>query len=345
MDDKNFPSIDAAPPTPTPAIEPARNEILYGPNGLRAGWRALLFMLIVVSIVVLINVVGHYLTRKYGHSPVNPGQIATATLAPGLIAIGELTSLAVILVASLIMGRIERRKLAHYGLPLRTPFPKYFWEGLLWGFLSISGVLFVIFLFHGFRITGVDTHGSALALSTVEWTLAFLAVGFSEEFTFRGYMQFTLTTGIGYWPAALLMSALFAFAHTGNEGESVFGLIQVAAFGILACIALQRTGNLWWPIGFHAAWDWGQTFFYGVPDSGLNASHNFLHSEFHGPKWLTGGSTGPEASIFTLICLVIVSLLMLWKYRGVRYPDPEALGLSRRQGLVETKPHINFSAI
>jgi membrane protease YdiL (CAAX protease family) len=345
MDKKNFPSIDAAPPTPTPPIEPARNEILYGPNGLRAGWRALLFMLIVVSIVVLINVVGHYLTRKYGHSPVNPGQIATATLAPGLIAIGELTSLAVILVASLIMGRIERRKLAHYGLPLRTPFPKYFWEGLLWGFLSISGVLFVIFLFHGFRITGVDTHGSALALSTVEWTLAFLAVGFSEEFTFRGYMQFTLTTGIGYWPAALLMSALFAFAHTGNEGESVFGLIQVAAFGILACIALQRTGNLWWPIGFHAAWDWGQTFFYGVPDSGLNASHNFLHSEFHGPKWLTGGSTGPEASIFTLICLVIVSLLMLWKYRGVRYPDPEALGLSRRQGLVETKPHINFSAI
>jgi membrane protease YdiL (CAAX protease family) len=143
-------------------------------------------------------------------------------------------------------------------------------------------VLFVIFLFHGFRITGVDTHGSALALSTVEWTLAFLAVGFSEEFTFRGYMQFTLTTGIGFWPAALLMSALFAFAHTGNAGETIFGLTQVAAFGIFACIALQRTGNLWWPIGFHAAWDWGQTFFYGVPDSGLQATHNFLHSEFHG---------------------------------------------------------------
>jgi membrane protease YdiL (CAAX protease family) len=343
MDETNLAPIDAAPPTPTPPVEPARNEILYGPNGLRAGWRASIFMAIVVFIVILINVIGHYLTRKYGHSPVNPGHIDT--LAPGLIAIGELVSLAVILVASLIMGRIEHRKLAHYGLPLRTPFPKYFWEGLLWGFLSISGVLFVIFLFHGFRITGIDTHGSALALSTVEWTLAFLAVGFSEEFTFRGYMQFTLTTGIGFWPAALLMSALFAFAHTGNEGESIFGLIQVAAFGIFACIALQRTGNLWWPIGFHAAWDWGQTFFYGVPDSGMQATHNFLHSEFHGPKWLTGGSTGPEASIFTLICLVIVSLLILWKYREVRYPDPKALGLSPRQGLVETKSHINFSAI
>src|SRR5580704_4369674 len=331
MDETNLsPAADIASPyTPPPPAEPQRNAIFYGPHGLRAGWRILIFVAILAAIIRLINVIGHYLAHKYGHSPVNPGPI-TATLTPGLVAIAELTSLAVILVASLILGRIEHRKLAHYGLPLRTPFPKYFWEGLLWGFLSISSVLFVMFLFHGFRITGVDTHGSALAVSTVEWTLAFLAVGFSEEFTFRGYMQFTLTTGIGFWPAALLMSALFAYAHTGNSGETVFGLIQVAAFGIFACIALQRTGNLWWPIGFHAAWDWGQTFFYGVPDSGLNASHNFLHSEFHGPKWLTGGSTGPEASIFTLICLIIVSLLILWKYREVRYPDTEALGLRGR---------------
>jgi uncharacterized protein len=330
MDETNLPpGTDIAQPyIPPPPAEPERNALFYGPHGLRAGWRALIFLAIVVAIVFLINVIGHYLTRRYGHRPINPAAITTLT--PGLVAIGELTSLAVILVATLIMGRIEHRKLAHYGLPLRTPFPKYFWEGLFWGFLSISGVLFVISLFHGFRITGVDTHGSALALSAVQWTLAFLAVGFSEEFTFRGYVQFTLTTGIGFWPAAILMSALFAAAHISNSGESIFGLIQVAAFGIFACIALQRTGNLWWPIGFHAAWDWGQTFFYGVPDSGLNASHNFLHSEFHGPKWLTGGSTGPEASIFTLISLVIVSLLILRKYRAVRYPDPEALGLAGR---------------
>jgi hypothetical protein len=231
-----------------------------------------------------------------------------------------------ILLASWIMALIERRKLSQYGLPLRAPFPKKFWVGLLWGFLAISGVLFVMFLFHGVRITGVDTHGSALALSALEWALAFAAVGISEEFTFRGYLQFTLTTGIGFWPAALLMSALFAFAHTGNSGESLFGLIQVAAFGIFACIALRRTGNLWWPIGFHAAWDWGQTFFYGVPDSGLSASRNFLHAEFHGPNWLTGGSTGPEGSVLTLIALIVASLLVLRFYPEVRYPGPDALG-------------------
>jgi hypothetical protein len=89
MDDGNLlPAMDAPPPlTPTPPVEPERNEILYGPNGLRAGWRALLFMIIVVCIVALINVVGHYLTRKLGQTPAVPAQLTTLT--PGFIAAGE----------------------------------------------------------------------------------------------------------------------------------------------------------------------------------------------------------------------------------------------------------------
>jgi membrane protease YdiL (CAAX protease family) len=315
------PSMDTAPSS-MPA-EPSRNTVLIGPNGLRAGWRALIFLAMVASIIFLINLVGHYVARKGGHGP--GSRVEITILTPGLVALSALPILAVILTASLIMGRIERRKLAQYGLPWKRPFPKTFWVGLLWGFLAISAVLFVMFLFHGFRIRSVDTHGSVLALSTVEWTLAFLAVGFSEEFTYRGYLQFTLTTGTGFWPAALLTSILFALVHIGNSGESLFGLVQVAEFGLMACLALQRTGNLWWPIGFHAAWDWGQTFFYGVPDSGLKASHNFLHSEFRGPNWLTGGSTGPEASVLTLIALVIVSLLLIFRYGETRYPHPQEL--------------------
>ena len=332
MDEANIPPAmgsDAAQPlTAAPPPEPERNKILYGPNGLRAGWRILIFLLILGGIVGALTVVAHYAAILSGAPPNKPGQ--QAMLAPGIVAVGDTATFGLVLLVSWIMTLIERRKISHYGLPLRTPFPKNFWVGLLWGFLAISGVLFVMFLFHGFRITGIDTHSSVLGLSALEWAFAFVMVGLSEEFMFRGYMQFTLTTGIGFWPAALLMSALFAFAHTTNSGESLFGLIQVAAFGIFACIALRRTGNLWWPIGFHAAWDWGQTFFYGVPDSGLKASRNFLHAEFHGPKWLTGGSTGPEGSILTTIALVVASLLVMRVYREVRYPDPDGLGLRFR---------------
>jgi membrane protease YdiL (CAAX protease family) len=333
MDEPNTPppmGSDAPPLTPAPPPEPERNKILFGPNGLRAGWRLLIFALIVFCIVGGINLVGHYAARKLGQGQPPPNPSQGATLTPGLVLIGDIPGFGLILLVSWIMGRIERRRVSHYGLPSRPPFPKNFWTGLLWGFLSISGVLFVMFLFHGFRITGVDTHGSGLALWALEWGFAFAAVGLFEEFAFRGYLQFTLTTGIGFWPAALVTSALFAYVHKGNTGESPLGLFQVAAFGIFACIALQRTGNLWWPIGFHAAWDWGQTFFYGVPDSGQKASHNFLHTVFNGPTLLTGGSTGPEGSVLTTIALVVASLLVMRVYREVRYPDLDGLGLRFR---------------
>src|ERR1700735_324180 len=331
MDEANIPPAmgsEALSPLAALQPEPERNKILYGPNGLRAGWRILIFLLILGGIVGALVLTAHYAAILAGAPPNKPGK--QTTLAPGIVAVGDAATFGLLLLVSWIMTLIERRTVSHYGLPLRTPFPKNFWVGLLWGFLAISGVLFVMFLFHGVRITGIDTHGSALGLSALEWAFAFVMVGLSEEFMFRGYMQFTLTTGIGFWPAALVTSALFTYVHKGNPGESPLGLFQVAVFGIFACIALQRTGDLWGPIGFHAAWDWGQTFFYGVPDSGLKASHNFLHTAFYGKPWLTGGSTGPEGSVLTLVALIVASLLVIRQYREVRYPDPDALGLRFR---------------
>jgi membrane protease YdiL (CAAX protease family) len=315
-----------------PVQTPSKGSLIFhGPNGLRAGWRVLIFVLLVVALRFALNAGAHLATEKLGLSP--PSSAPITVLQPGAVAGRDALLFAIILIASAIMGRIEHRRLSHYGLPWEKPFPKNFWVGLLWGFLAMSGVLFVVFLLRGCRITGVDTHGAALGLAFLEWAGAFLLVGFFEEFTFRGYMQFTLTTGIGFWTAAILLSILFLLAHVGNSGESVFGVVQVAAFGIFLCIVLRRTGNLWWAIGFHAAWDWAETFFYGVPDSGVNASHNFLHSEFHGPNWLTGGSTGPEGSVLTLIALVILSLLVIRRYPQTRYPAPDALGLRKAPGL------------
>ena len=66
-------------------------------------------------------------------------------------------------------------------------------------------------------------------------------------------------------------------------------------------------------------WDWGQTFFYGVRDSGIAPYHNLLNSEFSGSHWITGGSVGPEASIFTPIVLVIVGIAFASRWRENRY--------------------------
>jgi membrane protease YdiL (CAAX protease family) len=309
------PSISelTAPQPPPPA-----SSVFRGANGIRAGWRALIFLAIVVGLVAVVNLVIFLILHFLFHRPPHPPQMASS-LSPTTALLSDGGILLFTALAALIMSRIERRKWEQYGLPLRLAFGGDFWVGIFIGFLAISVSLFAIFTLHGFHLTGVATHGTTLVMATAAWTGAFLIVGLGEEFAFRGYLQYTLTTGMGFWPAAIVLSLLFGLAHAGNPGESKFGLVSVVCFALLFCFILRRTGNLWWVVGFHAGWDWGQTFFYGVTDSGLAPYHNFLNSSFSGPTWLTGGSVGPEASIFTPIVLLIVGVAFSRVYRENRY--------------------------
>jgi membrane protease YdiL (CAAX protease family) len=308
-DPELIPPSSASQPAPPP---PPSNTIFRGLNGIRAGWRVLIFLGMVLALVLLLSL--GLLIASRG----NP-RVGVSQLTPFGTMLTEGGLLFVTVVPALIMARIERRKFGQYGLPLRSAFRGDFWIGTLAGFLAISGCLFGIFAFHGFHLTGLGIHGSTIPLATLAWAVAFILVGLGEEFSFRGYLQFTLTTGIGFWPSSILLSLLFGLAHSGNPGESKAGLLSVVLFGLLFCLFLRRTGNLWWAVGFHAGWDWGQTFFYGVPDSGILPDRNLFNCTFHGPAWLTGGSVGPEASIFTPVVLVIVAILFANKYRNNHY--------------------------
>jgi CAAX protease family protein len=299
-----------------------------GPNGIRAGWRALIFLAIVAGLIAVANLAVYIVLHFILHRP--PHMQMAASLSPAAAAISDGSIFVFTAVAALIMSRIEHRKWGVYGLPARYAFRSHFWTGTLIGFLAISASLLAIFVLHGFELTGIAIHGKTLVLAILAWSGAFVLVGLGEEFSFRGYLQYTLTTGMGFWPSAILLSALFGLAHAFNPGETKAGLLSVVCFALLFCFILRRTGNLWWVVGFHAGWDWGQTFFYGVPDSGLPAYHNLFNCAFQGPRWLTGGTVGPEASVFTPIVLLIVGVVFSRFYRENRYstaalePRPKA---------------------
>jgi membrane protease YdiL (CAAX protease family) len=162
--------------------------------------------------------------------------------------------------------------------------------------------------------------GSAVADAAV-WGLIFLIAGFFEESLFRGYVQFTLLRGIGFWWGAVIFSLIFGYMHLRNSGESPVGLASVVGAGLIFSLSLWYTGSLWWAVGFHAAWDWGQSYFYGTPDSGMLAQGHWLQSEPAGPVFWSGGTTGPEGSILVVAVLLISALVMaLWWGRRGRSP-------------------------
>jgi membrane protease YdiL (CAAX protease family) len=303
--------LPTEPPSGSPSA-PAWKAIFVGPNGIRAIWRVLMFGVAAVAFSYLLGAVVRFLF---------PGTTigGFTILTPRAIYFSHGTLFLLTSCAALIMAKIERRKYGDYGLPFKSAFGKDFWIGNMAGFVAISGALLGIFALHGFRVTGLAIHGNTILSATIAWCIAMVLVGLGEEFAYRGYLQFTLTTGMGFWPSAILLSALFGFSHGSNPGETKLGQLSVVIFGLLFCLFLRRTGNLWWAVGFHAGWDWGQTFFYGVRDSGIPAYHYLLDSSFTGPQWLTGGSVGPEASIFTPIALGIVAIVFSCVYRETRY--------------------------
>lgn len=294
-----LPEPSSSAPTPS-----GMRKIFMGPSGIRSGWRILLFFAFFAAIAfvtqeTLIHI--PYIARRL--PPQKPGQ--TQEITPGLGILGEGASFFCLLVAAFLMSLIEKKSFADYGLPGHGFLGKRFWQGIPYGFGLLSLLLVGIFAFHGFTLGSVTLGRDQALRYGFLYAIVFLLVGLFEEFSFRGYLQATLGSGIGFWPAAIVLSILFGGLHLRNSGEAIFGAAMAGTFGIIAAFSLARTGTIWFAIGMHASWDWAETYFYGVPDSGSLAKGHLFSASFHGANWLTGGTVGPEGSYFALLVLLI----------------------------------------
>lgn len=75
--------------------------------------------------------------------------------------------------------------------------------------------------------------------------------------------------------------------------------------------------------------DWGETYFYGVANSGNVPSGHFLNSISTGPPWLSGGTVGPEGSLLCTVLIVSVWLICAAWLREVKYPKAASILESR----------------
>ncbi len=292
---------------PAPRIDGVEDRIasaFAGPRGIRAGWRWLIFLAILFGCATVLVII----CTAIGLLNLRGGQATGAVFTAPTVAVEEAIFVISMFIAAAIMAKIEKRPMGQYGLPLRQAFGRLFWLGILWGFVAITATLVLIAALHGFNFGKVALSGHPLIHYAALWGIGFLLTGFFEEFVFRGYSQFTLATGMGFWPAAILLSILFGAGHMNNSGEALPGALGAALIGFFFCFTLSRTGSLWFAVGLHAAWDYGETFIYGVPDSGLPAPGHLLNSSLHGPRWLTGGAVGPEASV---AAFMVIGLLFL----------------------------------
>ena len=294
---ESSPESSSTPKLPSPPSEGLAGKIFFGQDGLRSGWSLLLYtafgLMIWYPLAIVVLLIGGYREGSY---------------SPQSVALGELVSFAAVYGAALGMTRLERLPAGVYGLPLGQAFGKPFWQGVFFGLCEVSLLVGLIAVFGGYSFGSFALHGTGLIQWGSLWAVAFVLVGLSEEFMFRGYVQYTLTRGIGFWPAAVALSLLFGTAHRGNHGENLAGVANVVVTGMVFAFALRRTGNLWLAVGWHATFDFGETFLFSVPNSGFVFDHHLSNAVLTGKPWLTGGSVGPEGSVFGFLTMGIAAL-------------------------------------
>jgi hypothetical protein len=283
-----------------------------GEQGLRAGWSALIFLAIVVPLSVLGGMlVGHFFPEG-DKSMASP---ATQILTEGALVIA-------VFIATWVMAKIEKRPVLSYGLTDSRMVRRFFF-GLAVGLLLVSALVGTLWLTHLLVFDGRELSGAAIWKYAAWWAALDLVVAFFEEGLFRGYLLYTLTRGLNFWWAALIMSVLFGAVHGHNPGESPVGLITAALGGFVFCLSLWLTGSLWWAIGTHTGMNWAESYLYGVIDSGTVSQGHLFESHPVGAALWSGGTTGPEGSVYAVIALLVVGLglWLVWGRTGKQWSN------------------------
>ena len=299
----------------------AVHQLFWGRDGLRALWGILLFYLLRELLIAAAHPVLAGIFR--------PPAIDAGVFVPRALFTFEGAALVAVAAATWLMAWVERRGVAAYGL---TGFRwlARFLAGAFWGVTTLS---LLVFLLHASGLLVFDArllYGAPAFRYGSIWLAGFLLVGLVEEMSFRGYLQFTLTRGlrgllqllgreslsssrldaIAFWTAAFVLSFGFGLGHTTNLGESPLGLLAAGLIGLVFCLSLWRTGSLWWAIGFHATWDWAESFLYGVADSGTMVRGHLFATHPQGKPILSGGLTGPEGSIAVLFVVLLIAAII-----------------------------------
>jgi len=279
--------------------------IFWNEHELRPGWRLAIYLVLfglLASAGILLTIAARL------------PQATQTNLRPSGLLVQEGIGMIAALLAAYVMGLLEGRHFGVYGLPRAEAFGARFRQGLVWGLAMITAMILLIHAFGGYSFGERALAGAVVWGYAVLWGIVFLCVGFFEEFFFRGYTQYTLASGIRFWPAATVLSAVFGAFHRANTGEDAVGMLSVFVISMFFCLTLRRTGNLWFAVGVHASFDWGETFLFSVPNSGIVAPGHLLNSSFRGPAWLTGGMVGPEGSVMAFVVIAAAAAIFSRMY-------------------------------
>ncbi len=238
---------------------------------------------------------------------------------------GRVLGFCVLFTVNLIVVVLAWRSLERKPLRLMLwKFSRDQWQPLGWGLLAGLGEVLLVFGI----LTALGITRSTWGLTAVTANRVILALGWIlassilaplvEEALNRGYWFQNIQRGWGVIAATLITSLLFGGLHLLNPNAEILGALNIALEAVAFVLGLLWFRSLWFPIGWHAAWNFAQFFIVGLPNSGISVDSmglkgaTLLATTVSGPNWLTGGAFGMEASAVKTIVLIGILAGMFW---------------------------------
>jgi len=291
-----------------------------GERRLRAGWRLLLFGVLLVVTMLAVQELFAGLT---GSAWARLSAALGVEISRGLD--GASAAIAITAAVAVAGWLFDRRSFADFGFHWGRGWWVDFAFGLALGALLMVGIFAAELALGWVTVTDVwqTSGGLAFPVAILVPLFAFLLVGYYEELLVRGYLLRNLAEGLSFGPigprlalllAWLLTSALFGFLHAGNPNATVVSSFNIGLAGLFLGLGILLTGELAIPIGLHITWNFFQGNVFGFPVSGTRVSNaTFFAIRQTGPEQWTGGAFGPEAGIIGLIAIAVgCGLTILW---------------------------------
>ena len=135
----------------------------------------------------------------------------------------------------------------------------------------------------------------------------------TEELLTRGWLFPVVSKNTRIWIGTAVSSLLFAILHLQNPSVNWISLLNIALFGLLACLYVLKTDNIWGISAIHAAWNCFQGSFFGLSVSGLSTAYAPMRFENGDvPEFMSGGGFGPEGSLFSSLVMGVYILYLAW---------------------------------
>ena len=185
-------------------------------------------------------------------------------------------------------------------------------KGGLIGFLLIGAVVGLQVLTGSIHLSYFDFSFENILNLILILPFWFIQSG-TEELLTRGWLFPVVSKHTRIWIGTAVSSLLFAILHLQNPSVNWISLLNIALFGLLACLYVLKTDNIWGISAIHAAWNCFQGSFFGLSVSGLSTAYAPMRFENGDvPDFMSGGGFGPEGSLFSSLVMGVYILYLAW---------------------------------